>query len=312
MRPKAMKYLALAGFLLLLLAGCVTVKVSLFEEPKPLKEKTISGYGRDKVLLLDVHGMILEGPHRLLGLFQGVTSPSRVKEELEKAGRDNRIKAVVLSINSPGGTVTAADVILHELKNFKSDRHLPVVVCMQGLAASGGYYVAQAGDAIVAYPTCITGSIGVIAMKFNFRGLMDKVGVDTDMVKTGRWKDFWSPFRAASPQEKEMMQQIIEEFYRDFVNVVAQGRKMSLPEVQKVADGRIFTAPQARDLGLVDKIGYLDEALDLAKSMAGLPPTARVVRYHRPGSYRPTIYSMLPELEITGPQFLYLWLAGET
>ena len=99
---------------------------------------------------------------------------------------------------------------------------MPVVVCLEGLAASGGYYVAQAGDTIMAYPTCITGSIGVIAMKFNFRGLMDKVGVDTDVVKTGAWKDFWSPFRPASPKEKEMMQQIIEEFYRTFVDVVAQ------------------------------------------------------------------------------------------
>ena len=124
----------LAGIPLVAPAGCVTVKVSLFEEPKPLKEETISGHGRDKILLL-----------------------------------------------------------------------------------------AQAGDTIMAYPTCITGSIGFIAMKFNLRGLMDKVGVDTDVVKTGVWKDFWSPFRPASPKEKEMMQQIIEEFYRKFLTVVAQG-----------------------------------------------------------------------------------------
>lgn len=311
MNSKVKPYLALAGILLLLLAGCVTVKVSLFEEPEPLKEQTISGYGRDKVLLLDVHGMVLEGPHRILGLFKGVTTPSRVKEELEKAAKDDHIKAVVLKINSPGGTVSAADVILHELKSFKAERHVPVVVCLEGLAASGGYYVAQAGDTIMAYPTCITGSIGVIAMKFNFRGLMDKLGLDTDVVKTGAWKDFWSPFRAATPKEKEMMQQIIEEFYRSFVNVVAEGRKMSLQEVKQVADGRIFTAPQAKDLKLVDQIGYLDEALNLAKTQAGLPKEAKVIRYHRPGSYRPNIYSLLPELETAGPQFLYLWLAGE-
>ncbi len=312
MRPKVMNYLVLAGLLLLLLAGCVTVKVSLFEEPEPLKEKTVSGYGRDKVLLMDIHGMVLEsGPQRLLGLFKGVTTPSRVKEELEKAAKDDHIKAVVLKINSPGGTVSAADVILHELQSFKSERHLPIVVCLEGLAASGGYYVAQAGDTIMAYPTCITGSIGVIAMKFNFRGLMDKVGLDTDVVKTGAWKDFWSPFRAATPKEKEMMQQIIEEFYRDFINVVAQGRKMSLKEVRQVADGRIFTAPQARDLKLIDKIGYLDDALKEAQALAGISG-ARIVRYDRPGSYRPNIYSMLPELESAGPQFLYLWLAGET
>ena len=311
MRPKSMHFLALAGFLLLLLAGCITVKVSLFEEPEPLKEKTISGYGRDKVLLLDIHGMVLEGPHPLLSLCKGVTTPSQVKEELEKAAQDNHIKAVVLKINSPGGTVSASDVILHELQNFKAERHLPLVVCLEGLAASGGYYLAQAGDLIFAYPTCITGSIGVIAMKFNVRGLMDKVGLDTDLVKTGAWKDFWSPFRPATPKEKEMMQQIIEEFYRDFLNVVATGRKMSLKELQPLADGRIFTASQARDLKLLDKIGYLDDALKEAQALAGIEG-ARIVRYYRPGTYRPNIYSLLPELETAGPQFLYLWLAGET
>ena len=311
MHAKAMNSLVLAGILLLVLGGCVTVKVSLFEEPKPLKEKTISGYGRDKILLLDISGMIVEGPQRLLALTKGVTTPSRVKEELEKAAKDDHIKAVVLRINSPGGTVSAADVILHELQNFKAERRVPLVVCLEGLATSGGYYVAQAGDSIMAYPTCITGSIGVIAMKFNLRGLMDKVGVDTDVVKTGVWKDFWSPFRPATPKEKEMMQQIIEEFYRRFVTVVAQGRNLSLREVQKVADGRIFTAPQAKDLGLIDKIGYLDEALKEAQERAGLSH-AKVVRYQRPDSYRPNIYSLLPELEAAGPQFLYLWLAGET
>jgi protease-4 len=302
--------LALLAVWLMLAAGCVTVKVSLFEEPAPLKEKTISGYGRDKILLMEVSGVILEGPHRLLGLMKGVTSPSRIKEELEKAAQDDRIKAVVLKINSPGGTVSAADVILHELKAFKASRGVPVVVCFQGLAASGGYYLGQAGDTIIAYPTCITGSIGVIAMKFNFRGLMDKVGVDDDLVKSGKWKDFWSPFRPASPQEKEMMQQIIDDFYRRFVDVVAQGRHLSLKQTREVADGRIFTASQARDLGLVDQLGYLDDALELARVKAGLEAGARVITYHRPGSYKPTIYSMMPDLDMVGPQFLYLWWGG--
>jgi len=312
MRLGTGKLWGMVGILLLLAAGCITVKVSLFEEPGPLKETTVSGYGRDKVLLLDISGVILEGPHRILGLLKGVTSPARVKEELEKAAKDRRIKAVVIKINSPGGTVAASDVILHDLQAFKAERGLPVVVCLQGLATSGGYYVAQAGDTIIAYPTCITGSIGVLAMKLNLRGLMDKVGVDDDMVKSGRWKDFWSPFRPASPKEKEMMQQIIDQFYRGFVDVVATGRKLSLQEARQAADGRIFTADQAKDLKLVDQLGYLDDALELAKTKAGLPKDAKVVRYHRPGSYKPTIYSQLPDLdlEMVGPQFLYIWWAG--
>jgi protease-4 len=307
-----LRWLGVLTALLVLAAGCVTVKVSLFEEPAPLKEKTISGYGREKILLMDVSGVVLEGPHRILGLTSGVTSPSRIKEELEKASQDDRIKAVVLKINSPGGTVSAADVILHEIKEFKAKKGVPVMVCLQGLAASGGYYVAQAGDTIIAYPTCITGSIGVIAMKFNLQGLMSKVGVGEDVVKSGKWKDFWSPFRPASPQEKEMMQHIIDDFYRDFVNVVAQGRKLSLKQTLAVADGRIFTASQARDLGLVDQLGYLDDAIELAKTKAGLDTGARVVIYHRPGSYKPTIYSWMPDLDMVGPQFLYLWWGGGT
>jgi protease-4 len=260
---------------------------------------------------MEVTGLIVEGPHRILGLGKGVTSPNRIKEELEKAAKDNHVKAVVLKINSPGGTVSAADVILHELKAFKAAKAVPVVVCLEGLATSGGYYVAQAGDTIIAYPTCITGSIGVIAMKFNLRGLMDKFGVDDDVVKSGKWKDFWSPFRAATPQEKEMMQQVIDDFYRGFVNVVAQGRHLSLKKTREVADGRIFTASQARDLGLVDQLGYLDDALELARVKAGLD-SPRVITYHRPGSYKPTIYSLMPDLglDVAGPQFLYLWWAG--
>lgn len=310
MRPGQGKGHVLAGILLLLVAGCVTVKVSLFEERKPLKEKVISGTGRDKILLMDISGIIVESPHHgLLSMFKGLTQPDRIKEELEKASKDSHIKALVLRINSPGGTVSGSDVVLHELKAFKEEQKVPVVACLTGLATSGGYYVAQAADTIIAYPTCITGSIGVLAMKLNVKGLMDKFGVDEDMVKSGRWKDFWSPFRPASPEEKKMMQEVIDDFYRSFVEVVAQGRKMSADEVRRVADGRIFTATQALDLKLVDQLGYLDDALKLAQEKAGLEE-ARIVRYHRPESYRPTIYSLVPDLGLAGPQFLYLWWSG--
>ena len=300
---------ALAALLVVFLAGCVTVKVDLFEEPKPLKEKVVSGAGRDKILLLDISGLIMETRQRsLLGLGV-VTTPGYVKEVLDKAAKDKRIKALVLRINSPGGTVSASDIIHHELLAFKKETGVPVVACLMGLATSGGYYLAQAGDNIVAHPSGITGSIGVLAMKLNIKGLMDKVGVDSEMVKSGEWKDFWSPFRPATPEEKQMMQEVIDNYYRGFVEVVAQGRKMNTQEVRRVADGRIFTAPQAKDLGLVDSLGYLDDAIKIAQKQAGLEE-ARVVRYHRPGSYKPTIYSLMPDLDMAGPQFLYLWWAG--
>jgi len=301
---------ALAVLLVVFLAGCVTVKVDLFEEPKPLKEKVVSGAGGDKILLLDISGLIVETRHRSLLGLGAVTTPGYVKEVLDKAAKDKRIKALVLRINSPGGTVSASDIIHHELLAFKKETGVPVVACLMGLATSGGYYLAQAGDAIVAHPSGITGSIGVLAMKLNIKGLMDKVGVDSEMVKSGHWKDFWSPFRPATPEEKQMMQVVIDSYYRGFVGVVAQGRKMNPQEVRRVADGRIFTAPQAKDLGLVDSLGYLDDAIKIAQKQAGLEE-ARVVRYHRPGSYRPNIYSQMPDLSwVVTPQFLYIWWPG--
>ena len=295
--------------LFLLAVGCITVKVNLFEEEQPLEEKVVSGHGRDKILLMDLSGLIIETPRKgVLSLLLGKTvGPSRVKEELEKARKDKRIKAVVVRINSPGGTVSAADMIYHEIIRFKEERQVPVVACCMSLAASGGYYVAQAANEILAHPTTLTGSIGVVAMKFNLKGLMNKVGVQQDTVKSGPWKDFWSPFRPATEAEKHMMQTIIDDFYQRFVQVVEQGRHLSREEVQKVADGRIFTAAQARDLHLVDRLGYLDDGVQTAKDRASLTQ-AKVVVYHRPDSYRPTVYSLGPELfGDLGPQFLYLW-----
>lgn len=309
MKGKKLPALLAAALVLFSGFGCVTVKVSLFEEPEPLKEKVVSGYARDKILLMDVSGLIMEGPRKPWFSPAGIVDPGRVKEELEKAAKDRRIKAIVLRIHSPGGTVSASDMMHHEILAFKKEHRIPVVACLMGVAASGGYYVAQAADAIVAHPTGITGSIGVVAMKLNIKGLMEKVGVDSDVVKSGEWKDFWSPFRPATPAEKQMMQAIIDDFYRQFITVVAQGRHLPPREAKRLADGRIYTAGQAKDLGLVDRLGYLDDAIDLAKAKAGIEE-ARVVLYYRPGSYRPTIYSMAPEL-FTGPQFLYLWWPGD-
>ncbi|MBM4285216.1 MAG: signal peptide peptidase SppA [Deltaproteobacteria bacterium] len=303
--------LSAALLAVLVFSGCVTVKVNLFEEAEPLKEKVVSGKGWDKILLLDISGMIMDKPRGRLWGLTGGTGPSRVKEELEKAAQDGRIKAVVVRINSPGGTVNGADMIHHELAAFKAKHHVPVVACFLGLAASGGYYVAMAADVIVAQPANLTGSIGVLAMKPNLKGLMDKFGVEQDVVKSGQWKDFWSPFRPANAAEKRMMQEIIDDYHRRFVEVVATGRRLDQRQVAKLADGRIYTAARARDLGLVDKVGYLDEAIAEAKARAGLTE-ARVVVYHRPGTYRPTIYSLVPDLlGDMSPQFLYLWWPGE-
>lgn len=303
--------------------GCVTVKVPLWEEAAPLKETVVAGKGANKLLLIDISGFLMEqSPSRWLGWGSRINLPARVKEELQKASGDDRIKGLILRINSPGGTVTAADLIYHELVRFKQERGLKIVACVTGLAASGGYYLAQAADRIVAQPTSIIGSIGVLALKFNIKGLLDKLGVDTELVKTGKLKDLWSPFRPGTPEEERLMQGIINDFYQRFVTIVAENRHLSRKEILKYADGRILTAGQAQEAKLIDRVGYLEDAIASAQEMSCLAE-ARVVMYHRPDSYRNNIYSQmmgdpLPGMVNRGgrpealpgdslPDFLYLW-----
>lgn len=301
------------------LPGCVTVKVSLWEEPGPLQEKVISGYGPDKILLLDISGLLLEqAPATWLGVGKQVSLPARLKEELQKAAADRRLKALVVRLHSPGGTVAAADLIYHELQQFKQQHHLPLVVSVLGLAASGGYYLAQAADVIVAQPTSLIGSIGVIALKFNLKGLLNRFGVETELVKTGRLKDLWSPFRPATAEEARIMQALLDDFHRRFVAVVAAGRNFDPATAQRLGDGRLFTATQALDLNLVDQLGYLDDAFNRAKELAGIE-TARIIMYHTADSYRGNVYAtpmpqqglgVLPDPvspTLALPQFYYLW-----
>jgi len=243
------------------------------------------------------------------------------REALKKAGKDKGIAGLVVRINSPGGTVTASDILRHEILEYKTKTGVRVVACMMDVAASGGYYVAAAADEIVAHPTTITGSIGVIAMKFNVQGLLGKIGVEAEAVKSGDKKDLLSPFRPATEEEKKIVQSVIDQLHGRFVAVVVEGRKpLAREAVLKLADGRIYTAPQALELRLIDRVAYLDGAIEGLKSALNLK-NASVVVYHRPGTYRGSIYSeaggnttvvnLLPQdLESLLPQgmrFMYLW-----
>jgi protease-4 len=243
---------------------------------------------------------------------------ARVREELEKAADDDRIRAVVLRINSPGGTVTASDILYHEIMRFKERRKIPVVASILDVGASGGYYVALAADRIYAHPTTVTGSIGVLMLTVNAGGLLEKIGVTASYVKSGEFKDMGSPFRSLRPEERQLFQELIDRFYGQFVTLVARSRRLDEARVRALADGRIYTAPEARGLGLVDEIGYLEDAIAAARAAAGVAE-AKVVAYHRPRQYRATIYSSaeppapaarLPDLArivVSGPRFLYLW-----
>ncbi len=301
-------------------AGC-TFNFPLFPGPGPLQETQVSGTGKAKVLLMEVSGVITsqEGD----GFVPTPSLLAGVKEQLTRAAQDDAVKAVVLRINTPGGTVTASDILHHELKTFKANRKIPLVASIMDVGASGGYYIASAADAVLAHPSSVTGSIGVIMLMMNARGLLEKVGVEATAVTSGPRKDMGSPFRPMTPEERAIFQGLIDSFYQRFLSVVQEGRPNLQPDqIKKLADGRIYTGEQAKAAGLVDDIGYLDDAVELAKKKAGVTE-ARVVMYRRPGEYSNNIYSRLAApnpLTALGnfdlmafvrggaPQFMYLWM----
>jgi protease-4 len=243
-----------------------------------------------------------------------------VREELAKAEKDDHVRALIVRINSPGGTITASDILYHELQAFKTRRKVPVIAVIMDVGASGGYYAALAADTIVVNPTTITGSIGVVMITVNAQGLLEKIGVAPLAFKSGPMKDAGSPFRSLTEPERAVFQGIIDDMYGRFVGLIVQSRRMPEERVRGLADGRVYTADQALRLGLVDRIGYLEDVVALAKERAGLDQ-AKVVMYHRPKEYRANIYSLTPPptseestlaqfaaaLGGGGPRFLYLW-----
>jgi protease IV len=300
-------------FLFLMPGGCTFLKVNIVEEAQPLTEKVVSGEGRDKVLLLDISGIIMSGDGEpILGGPKKPGLIARVREALDRARRDTHVKAVVLRINSPGGGVTASDTLYHELRTFKQETGVKLVAHIMDVGASGAYYAALAADAITAQPTSVTGSIGVIMYRVDVTGLMQKVGVQTVEITSGEKKGIGSPFRKLSDDERKIFQEFIDSLYGRFTRLIAEERKLTPDAVRKMADGRIFTSVEAKTGGLIDGIGYLEDAIELAKKQANLSQ-AKVVTYFRPGEYKANIYSLnLINLELgdvadPGATFLYLW-----
>lgn len=312
------KFLLISVAICCICQGCAFVSLGLMEPTRQLAEKELEGKGREKILIIDISGAITSDKPSVLSLEAQPESPvALIKEELDKALEDKKIRAVILRINSPGGTVTACDIIYREIMRFKQKKGVFVAACLMDTAASGGYYIANAADIIVAHPTTVTGSIGVIAMKFNFKGLMDKLGVEEDSVKSGDKKDIFSCWRGMTEEENKIMQGVIDSLYGQFLQVVCEGRKgLSRDEIRALADGRVYTAWQARDNKLIDDIGYLDDVINLAKNKAGISE-ARVITYHRPQLYKNNIYSQSSinifglgqnqMLEHMPVQFMYLW-----
>lgn len=276
--------LRLAGLAgaLLALSGCVFVVSPFGGGGDALREATVDGEGSAKILWLPISGFISDTPgQRAFGLLQQPSTLATVTRALDRAEEDDDIAAVVLRINSPGGTVAAADEIHARIQRYHEKTEVPVIASLGGVAASGGYYVAMAADTVIAQPTTITGSIGVIILGVNAAGLLAKLGIENQTFTSGEHKDILSPLRGATAEEREIVQGVLNSLFARFVTVVESARPdLDRSRLDEITDGRIFAAEQARDLGLVDTVGHIDDVLALARREAGVDE-ARVIRYYR-------------------------------
>jgi len=209
-----------------------------------------------------------------IGDRENGVDPDKLGKLLRKYERDDDIKAIVLRVDSPGGAVAPSQEIHDAIKRIKAKKK--VVVSMGNLAASGGYYISAAADKIYAEPGTLTGSIGVLFMHFNVRGLLDWAKIDETTLKTGRYKDTLSPFRPLQETDREEIQSISDDVYGQFVRAVAEGRRLPETKVRDIAEGRIYTGRKAKELKLVDELGGLDEAVQAAWSLAGQSGEAKV------------------------------------
>jgi protease IV len=300
-----------------LLAG-TTSRGSMAGDPwAKLQEKNYrSGDPTNRVLLVRVQGVIMDGGSA--GLL-GAPVPSmvkRIKHSLIRATNDPTIKAVLLRVDTPGGGVTASDQIYDAIVRFQKETKKPVIVSMGGICASGGYYVSAPADFIFCEPTTITGSIGVIMSGMNYSKLFEKYGVQDVSITSGPNKALLNGAAPIDKNHLKILQDTVDSMYDRFVTIVASGRKLTKEEIKarNIADGRVFTAKQALNLKLVDKIGYLEAALEEAKKRAG-DNNAQVIEYVS----QPTIMDIFQakagvqvqvgpkELTIQGPRYLYMW-----
>jgi len=293
--------LGLIILLTFLISGCAPHFHLDFMGKERLEEVVlIKSPAKEKVLILDVSGIISSTVNP--GLFARESDIlSKVYYRLEKAAEDKKVKAVILRLDTPGGEATASDILYNEILKFKQKNKTPVVGLMMGVAASGGYYIASACDYVVAHPSTVTGSIGVISIFPNLEELFLKIGIKMNIIKSGEMKDSGSAFRDMTEDEKKIFQAVIDEFYQRFLEVVHQRRKgsLSLEEIKKLADGRIYTAGQALELKLIDEVGYFDSALQKSLSLASLKE-ANVIAY----TYYPARKTNIYATNLENPSFL--------
>ena len=255
-RSLLMALITIVLFLSIVLTSCTTIE--------------------NKIAVISLNGPVQTETGGFLFFTVNAITPQLVRSQLDKANTDWAIKAIVLRIESPGGSVAACQEIVKQIEKTKK----PIVVSFGSIAASGGYYIATKADKIVALPGTLTGSIGVISQIPNIQGLYNKLGINVEVFKGGKYKDMYAGLRELTPEERELMQNLTNIFYNQFIDAVAEGRGLNKETVEDIATGQLYTGEQAKVLGLVDELGGLDTAVDLAGKLAGV--TNPEVVYYRP------------------------------
>ena len=272
------------------------------------------------VAIVDVDGLLLDTDATGLGSW-GENPVSVFRERLDAIECDPRICAVIIRINTPGGSVTATDIMCRDLMAFKQRTRLPVIACLMDVAAGGGYYLATAADTIIAHPTSVTGGIGCILNVYNLQDLMAQFNIVGAPIKAGPNIDLGTPIKQLTDEKRKLLQDMADEFHARFRNVVEQNRPNVDQKLESTFDGRVFTATQAKELHLIDQIGYLDNAVASARARAGVN-CVNVIFYHRSDDPPLSQYAITPNtplqkglipINIPGfdrsklPCFLYLW-----
>lgn len=316
--------------LLLTICGCrgpvqvctnarVTTELPPTHASGPVCPQVVVPGGGAHVAIIDVDGLLLNYPMVGMGSM-GENPVALFRERLDAAAADACVRAVVLRINSHGGGVTACDIMRRDLLAFKARKQVPVVACLMDVGTGGAYYIATAADQIVAHPTAITGGIGVILNLYLLKDAMVQFNAVPVPVRAGNNVDMGSPVEPVPEETRQLLQEIADEYHRRFIEAVQSSRPVNDP-TEVIYDGRVFTAPTALAYGLVDRLGYLDDAVNLARELAGRPD-ASVVMYHRSNDRARTIYAVTPNvplqttlfpISVPGlersklPTFLYLW-----
>ncbi len=290
MNNRASRWLT-AVLMVLLCHGCAFVSVDMASlmQIQPFEERVLQEGTKDKVLVIELLGIIKTTSGRDI-FVQKQGTLERLDSVIEKAEEDKNIKGIILKIDSPGGGYTASDLVFRKIESYKNTHEIPVVACITDSGTSGAYMIALSADHIVALPSAVVGNVGVILPSISLEGLMDKLGIDNQTIKSGKFKDTGNPLRDMSEEDKGILTDIVMEFQQNFLERVKARRPVSEEDLAVISDGRVMTSTSGVKYHLIDEVGYYEEAVARIETLAGVEePT--VIVYRRKGENKGGFYS---------------------